>query len=447
MSTSINATALPLQGYPGLQLSDNRAQLIANCVATLDDDLPWAMSDAAIDASCERFIDDVTRMGVWDRLMDMFQSGSQKREILKAAARCHVASYAHGRRYLFAKGHYPLKTGDQSLYLLQRLLPEARTALLTSHAARLPAVSALSIIVVTIPGTPLRLPLLPACFSHADGALSEHEAGLLMDLRTEEWMTVSDTIASRDDALSEPDCALAARQEELLANAFSLGGCQDDAATEFFKAMQHFARGRQYDDALRCLARGRVCYSANEVSERVTNAIVSAAHLCSLNAQYAMSGVFYAAAADIHEEADGAAMAARFRERADECFRWADLLEADVRNEDAIAVAIDKAIRRHRDALSSSGFASGSTTVFMDDMCDPISAMAFDAGEGERWCLLLRGEHQGKRTYDLITVESAQQLEAIGTHPLTREALLRSDILRGVEALDLLVATEPRPSS
>ncbi|VVE57385.1 hypothetical protein PIN31115_05177 [Pandoraea iniqua] len=447
MSTSINATALPLQGYPGLQLSANRAQLIADCVATLDDNLPWVMSDADIETHCERFIGDVTRMGVWDRLMDAFQSGSHKREILKAAARCHVASYAQGRRYLFSKGHYPLKTGDQSLYLLQRLLPGARTSLLTSHAARLPSVSALSIIVVTIPGTPLRIPMLPACFSSAEGALSEYEAGLLMNLRTEAWMTVGETIESRDEALSEPECALAARQEELLAAAFSLGGCHENAATEFFKAMQHFARGRQYDDALRCLARARACHPANEASGQIIDAIVDAAQLCSLNTQYAISGVFYAAVADICVQADDAATAAKFRARADECFRWADLCEADARDEDAIAVAIDKAIRRHRDALASSGFDSGTTTVFMDDMCDPISAMAFDAGEGERWCLLLRGEHQGKRTYDLITVETAKQLESIGTHPLTREALHRSDILRGTAALDLLVDAEPRPMS
>lgn len=443
MSNFIDAAARSSAVPPALQISDQRAQLIARHVEALDAAMESAHADGHFEYHCEKFIDDVTRMGFWDRLLDVFQSGSQKRETLKAVARCHVATHKYGRRYLHNKGYFPVKVSDQSLYLLQRLTPAARASLLAWSPDSAPAVSGLSTVVVGIPGTPLRVPLLPRCFSTAEGALSEHEANQLMNLEAGDGLTLRETILRKEAALNEGACAYTAKQDEILAEAYVLGGRREDAATEYFKAVLHHARGRQYAAATRCLIRACECFPSGSDCHGLARQIAGAASACDLKGLYAMAGILSVCVADLYEQAGASAMANAFRARADDRLGKVGLRQDNFDNADAVAAAFDATIRRNRDALASTGLASTTNAVFMDDMSDPISAMDFDAGEGERWCLLLRGAHDGKRTYDLITEDTARQLERRGMHPMRRDLLEIGDIVRGTAALDLLVGCEP----
>lgn len=445
MSHFIDATALPLRGHSGQLISDQRAQLIAERVATLDVAMTSGPEPLNYAEACEKFIDEVTRMGFWDRLVDLFQGGSQKRETLKAVARCHVATYPFGRRYLHNKGDYPVKVGNQSLHLLQRFTPAARASLLGPSPDRPPVVSGLSTIVVGIPGTPLRMPLLAQCFSAADGALSEYETDQLMAIESENGLTIRETMARKDSAVQEEQRLYVAVQDVVLGEAYFRGGCRDEAATAFYRAMEHYAKGRQYGAALRCLHLARGCQPSGKDSHLIAAPVVDAARACDLTGQYAISGALYEGVADIYAKAGRGAMADEFSARADERLERLGLRAedvADVADDSAVATALEAVIRRNRGALSSTGLTAGVHTVFMDDMCDSISAAEFDAGEGERWCLMLRAARDGKRNYELITESTAKQLEARGMHPLRRDPLVSGDIVRSAAALELLVSCE-----
>ncbi|MGC7403443.1 hypothetical protein ACPWR0_11660 [Pandoraea pneumonica] len=211
--SSIQSISLPLHGYPSQQLSHARAEAIREGACALDRALfEHPQNVVATREALERFRSCVTDMGLWDRVKDIFINGCRKRAILKALARCHIASYESGRKYLAETGEYPLKTGASSLYLLSKLLPHVRSAMLMpmptgSPEAPLTLTSSGPPIQLWVPGVDLRLPLMPECFGDGDGALSESEYGWLMHTPYADGKSIHQLLSARRGSEGAADCA------------------------------------------------------------------------------------------------------------------------------------------------------------------------------------------------------------------------------------------------
>ncbi|MFL9989401.1 hypothetical protein [Paraburkholderia sediminicola] len=60
--------------------------------------------EATLDGLIETFRRDFTRMGFWEKVIDLFTPGSHHATILNATALCFIASFPKGRAYLERMG-------------------------------------------------------------------------------------------------------------------------------------------------------------------------------------------------------------------------------------------------------------------------------------------------------------------------------------------------------
>ncbi|CAG9186984.1 ShET2/EspL2 family type III secretion system effector toxin [Cupriavidus pampae] len=151
-----------------LDLSEKREKILRKCEYTHIESVE----------SARNFEKEFTRMGFFDHLLDFFYGG-YKKNTLEALAIAHIASFANGQQYLIARGEEH-KIADASLYLLDCLKLEARSAML--NAPVLLKTGEIGLIFPAVDGGNLpaiSLPLPPSCFGSANGALSTAETAIL----------------------------------------------------------------------------------------------------------------------------------------------------------------------------------------------------------------------------------------------------------------------------
>ncbi|WP_447639724.1 hypothetical protein [Pandoraea norimbergensis] len=277
--------SLPVQGYPGGELSELRAETVRTCIDALDLVIKnYADNGSRLSAAFQRFRHDVTQMGLRDRVVDVFANDGQKRSILDALVRCHIASTPEGRQHLRESGEYPLKTGESSRYLFQKLNADARSVMLRPLAGSPVnegvAVSPCGLVTVQIPGVCMRVPLMPECFGCGDGAITEMECEGLMDSACGASNSIRECLVSMRQTLSPDALTRLARDHERDACAYALAGRFDVAAGLYTRAISNFASADKQAAVIRCLASSRDTFIAVGGFSEVLRACLAFAEQC-----------------------------------------------------------------------------------------------------------------------------------------------------------------------
>ncbi|VVE32312.1 hypothetical protein PIN31009_03689 [Pandoraea iniqua] len=258
--------SLPLHGYPSQQLSDVRANAISEAVRALHHTL-FNEAGGAVEshAAFERFRRDVTQMGPWDHIKDIFSNGSRKRSILEALARCHIGSYLQGQRYLSATGEYPLKAGESSLYLLRHLTADARARMLMPKPDDLayepPTLATFGPPVhLRVPGVDLRLPLMADCFGDGDGAITPAEYDWLMCGAFIGGRSISQILSEKHERLSDAEYETLGLVHEGDALTYYRASQIKVASQLLQSAIEAFARLPSPDGLMRCLGHAQAIF-------------------------------------------------------------------------------------------------------------------------------------------------------------------------------------------
>lgn len=422
-STSpIPSVPLNVQGYPLQRLSDARAQSIQDAVNAIEDALCHEDADpAGIHGAFDRFRISTARMGPWDHIKDIFTNGARKHTILAALARCHIASYAAGRRYLRALGEYPLRTGESSLYLLRMLTPEVRSGMLMpippnvcDEAPRLAESG--PPIQLWIPGVGLRLPLMADCFGIGDGAITEDELAWLLDGRDRYGKSIRQYLAERHDRRTEAEHLALACAHEADAHIYQMAGHADIAGQLLEQAVEVFV-GLPFPDALvRCLMRAAEIFSITGDPSAIVDRCRQYADKCRPHGRHFEAEKVWRAMARLHTSLGKSDEARLAHERADESLFRLGLTSSDTKGGDILRKAIDVAIRFHMDLLQTTGVRTRLGTLFFHEARDAVSGVTFAAQKKVVWCLLKRSGCDGASglVYDLITEHTASTLKKDG---------------------------------
>lgn len=101
------ARSLPVHGYPGGELSELRAERVRKRIDALDIVIRnFADNGSRLSAAFHHFRHGIAQMGLLDWVADVFANDGQKRSILDALVRCHIASTPAGRQHLRELGSF-----------------------------------------------------------------------------------------------------------------------------------------------------------------------------------------------------------------------------------------------------------------------------------------------------------------------------------------------------
>jgi len=424
-SPAIPFVPLKVQGYPAQQLSGVRADSISDALGAIHD----ALFDAAgnprvVHAAFDRFRAAMTQMGPWDCIKDIFTCGSHKRTILDALARCHVASYEEGRRYLSDLGEYPLRTGESSLYLLRMLAQDVRSVALMPMPDNLceepPRLAASGPpIQLWIPGIRLRLPLMPDCFGNGAGAVTDEELEWLMDGRGPGGKSIRQYLSERHDQRTEAECVALACEHETDARTYQLAGHADLAGQLLEQAVEVFA-GLPHPEALvRCLTRAAEIFALTGDPSHLIARCQRYADNCRPYGRHFEAEMVGRAIARLHASLGKREEACLAEASADESLFRLGLSCEDAKGGDILRKAIDVAIRCHMSLLQTTGVRTRLGTLFFPEARDPVSGAMFGVESTLVWCLLKRDGRDiaSGLAYDLITEHTASALKKRRMHP------------------------------
>ncbi|WP_087721482.1 hypothetical protein [Pandoraea sp. PE-S2T-3] len=279
------ARSLPVHGYPGGELSELRAERVRKRIDALDIVIRnFADNGSRLSAAFHHFRHGIAQMGLLDWVADVFANDGQKRSILDALVRCHIASTPAGRQHLRELGEFPLKTGESSRFLFQKLNADARSVMLFPSTEcpvnEGPQVFPCGLITVQIPGIGLRIPLMPACFGGGDGAITEMERASLLNSSAGEANSIRERLLLVRRALSPDAVERLAREHERDASAYAAGGRFDIAADLYTGAISNFASADKQAAVIRCLASSRDTFIAVGGFSEVLSACMAFAERC-----------------------------------------------------------------------------------------------------------------------------------------------------------------------
>lgn len=444
----IPSRSLPVQGYPGGALSETRADAFRKNA----DALALVMrehSDNAfrIWAAFERFRCDLTHMGLRDCATDLFTNGAQKRLILDALARCHIASNPLGRRHLRGLGEYPLQTGASSLYLLQKLPLDIRQAMIGPSSdtpiKQRPEVFSCGLITVGIPGADLRLPLMPECFGAGEGAISAREYETLMDGAHTAGSSIRDWLAVTYRSLDCNELDSLARTHEKDACAYAAAGYVEIAAERYVRAIRAFADADRQTAVLRCLAASREVFAATQAGANVVTACAQYAEACEKDGRTSRAAEVRLKVNEFRAYVDKYGPVPGGGSSAGDGVAGSTMQQQ--RSNGVLWRAFESEIAAKLIPLKTTGIRTPMGTIYFKFERDCVSFEKFEQGKRVRWCLLRRDDYgEGiDAVYDLITEETANRLTRENLHPQREEGLRDGDIVRGVDMLRALLPLEP----
>ncbi|VVE47039.1 hypothetical protein PAQ31011_04484 [Pandoraea aquatica] len=422
-----------------------------------------ASSGDAVAQPIEQFLDAIQVLDdPEDRLGHrvLFVDADNDLDFRRTLARCHVASYAEGRQY-FARDNdgFPVEIGERCLQVLQRLTPEARVAILSPSAdAQNRGVVALNYdgtVILQLPSSRWRLPVMPDCCGDAVGAFTEHEMQGLRDRRLQDGRTVGEMLDAMQAEMTMQQHRKLARWQAFNGRAYAQAGRFDLSAQAFVSACAAALRGDDWSDALvycRDAFHGLVERRDASLSTRLGAQLVESylAHGFVLVA----ADVRLALAAVILDQAGSAEVAARHCKLAGECFTAVGLEDISGRGEFEIARQIQKTIEAHREAWLSSGLVLKSYAIRFDAMRDYWTGRCLLPGTVGPWCLMRRvlSDEGQQGVLEIVAIRTAERFVSsagavsTGVQARTRAKWSMRDFYSGLLMLDILRAAKANPA-
>ncbi|VVE47007.1 hypothetical protein PAQ31011_04482 [Pandoraea aquatica] len=452
MLTALGIFPFPALSAEALTFRDEYHAVIARCIARLE--VRIASPGGAVDSDFEAFLAEISAIGgSGDIGVAAHVICSAQRDAKywrRQLALCHIASYRDGQKYLAdTRFDYPVRTGKRSLRILAQLPNELRAAMLfqtdvpwcsPEHSVRL---FNDGLIALRIPGTPWRLPILPACVTDAAGGLTPEELTRLIDTRFEGGASFSERIVAgrtglpRHEGQALADWHLKIGEDYLVClDAIS----KEWATLEFVGACEIALSVGDWPRAMHALDKvwwGVVgCRKPAFVYAQCTRLIDM------LDA----SGFRFTAA----EMALGLAkelvgpewvdIAAELRERAADRLAMAGLPAEDGLELDQTATAIREVMDRERPALRSGSMRFGNYVIQCEGMRDPYAGIEFLAASNQEWLLMARRHptEGNPGVFEWVTSATALGASRTHVHPRSNAAMTEYETLQGLAALDVL---------
>ncbi|WP_150577853.1 hypothetical protein [Pandoraea aquatica] len=304
------------------------------------------------------------------------------------------------------------------------------------------------LITLRIPGTDWRVPLMPECFSDAEGGVTNHEREQLFGLRPDVSGQTLDAMYVATRAGLSPERARSLSDWHVKQGDAYAAAHRDTLATlEFVSACEIALNVDDWFRAVSCLERAKqhlVRCEDLEWAEVEGACLVDMFDACGL--RLTAGEVALVLALTLHDRHGCASAVSRFSDLARSRYEEAQLPVSLTWDSVAVNRGIREVIWHQQDALGAGGLSFLTYLIQMDDARDPISSTVFERHSNQQWQLMDWNESTpgGERIMKLVLSDTINELapNGRGINPRRNCYFCDGDVMQGQFLLDVLLAAK-----